>query len=165
MNDNDYIQLYDLLLDVLRGRGLIWITDQVFEEIRLGKTEITEVELFEGSSVQSAVQSVFSDMGTHRIKSRRSKKEAFLKTREYTSKERLLILIDAIEHAVVNTSLMVHETVEYFGEEHRIQAITFYSEEDQTFKTFTKSDGDQRLSSSLHLKTLLGQLRRQISAN
>jgi hypothetical protein len=162
MNDEDFNTIFSALSEVLRQKEMHWVLDQVNEQIRLGKTESKEI-----SPDEDYRQSSLLDVGA-RPRARRGgarKKEEFLVTTEYTPKEKLLLLIDAIEQAVVNTNRMVHVTLEFTHEEFNIDEISFYSEEDQKSKTFRAEEFEVNARQIMYLKDLLEKLRSQINAN
>jgi hypothetical protein len=161
MNAEDYNELFHALSGTLREKGMVWVIDQVNEQIRLGKTESKEIapdEDYRQTSLPDFVP-------RPRTRGRARKKEEFLVTTEYTSKEKLLLLIDAIEQAVVNTSTMVHETLEFTHKEFKIDSVSFYSVEDQREKTFSQAEFTGEDGPILRLERLLAELRTQIDAD
>ena len=163
MDDEDYNDIFSALSDVLREKEMLWVLDQVNEQIRLGKTESKEIASQEDDRRQSPLPGIGTMQRMPRGRAR--KKEEFLVTTEYTAKEKLLLLIDAIEQAVVNTSKMVHDTLEFTHEEFNIDEITFYSEENQQSKTFSSDEFAVKDRQVAHLKDLLEKLRNQVNAN
>lgn len=163
MDDKDYNDIFSALADVLRQKEMLWVLDQVNEQIRLGKTESKEISPQDEDYRQSTLLDIGPRPKTTRGRAR--KKEEFLVTTEYTPKEKLLLLIDAIEQAVVNTNRMVHDTLEFTHEEFTIDEITFYSEENQKSKTFSTSEFEEKDREIAYLKGLLEKLRNQVNAN
>jgi hypothetical protein len=163
MNNEDYNIIFSALSEVLRQKEMHWVLDQVNEQIRLGKTESKEISPRDEDHRQNILLDVSARPRT--IRGRARKKEEFLVTTEYTPKERLLLLIDAIEQAVVNTNRMVHDTLEFTHAEFNIDEITFYSEEEQKLKTFQTGEFEINARQIMHLKDLLEKLRSQVNAN
>lgn len=163
MNDEDFNTIFFALSEVLRQKEMHWVLDQVNEQIRLGKTESKEISPQDEDYRQSSLLDVGARPRT--LRGRARKKEEFLVTTEYTPKERLLLLIDAIEQAVVNTNRMVHDTLEFTHEGFNIDEITFYSEEEQKPKTFRTGEFEANARQITYLKDLLEKLRNQINAN
>ena len=131
MNDEECREVYEFLLTILRERQLNWVIDQVNEELRLGKIESMEITRVRRASRQLA----FDDMEESRESVGSGKPRRFLATVEYGPKGRLLCLMDAIEQAAANTTLVIHETLTFFGEDHGIRVIEFHSEDDTSSKT------------------------------
>ena len=138
-----------------------WVLDQVNEQIRLGKTESKEIAPDE--DYRQTNLPAFDAKSLKRGRTR--KKEEFLVTTEYTEKEKLFLLVDAIDQVVVNTNTMVRETLDFMQREFKIDEITFYAVEDQRTKTFSGVDFAKGAESILVLKELLKILRNQIYAD
>jgi hypothetical protein len=141
-----YQQLVAMLSDpqMLNGRQMDWVVEEVNQVIRAGEV-IDEVS--ENSS-------------------RRSSRE-FRTTREYTSQETLLLLIDAIESVIVQTAFIEKEVTNFFqgeGEEFNISSeVRFISEEEDSQPTiFTYSSAIDRTEQALALQELLIQLRDEV---
>ncbi len=163
MNDQDYSELYDTLSNILRDKELVWVLDQVSEQIRLGKTESKEIFPEEEGRQQNPLPGVESRLQAPR--GRRRKKEEFLVSTEYTPKEKLILLIDAIEQSVVNTNRMVYETLDFVQAKFGIRTIVFYSAENQREKEFTSHDFNESTQRITRLMGLLEELRRRINAD
>jgi hypothetical protein len=161
MNDQDYNELNSSLSSVLREKEMVWVIDQVNEQISLGKTESKEIVSDEDYRQNTLPEFV----PKRRTSGRGRRKEEFLVTTEYTPKEKLLLLIDAIEQAVVNTSTMVHDTLYFTHREFKIESISFYSVENQREKTFSRADFGVEDSPTIRLKNLLAELRTHINAD
>ena len=113
MEDQESSAIYDTLLATLRRVGLEWVTDQVIEEVRLGRTIEREVETFKGSRLPTDFIDVRSREYSPQF--RRGPKATFPVTEEYRPPERLKLVLDAIEQAVVNTVDMEHEVFDRLG--------------------------------------------------
>lgn len=127
MNDAECIEVYDHLVRILNENELSWIRVQVAEQIRLGKTVEKEIATFKESRRELTL------FGTddYHIQYKKGPKATFPVTEEYDPSERLLLLIDAIEQAIVNTAEMESHIIGYFGEQlgNDWRGIRFYSEE------------------------------------
>lgn len=77
--------------------GLQWVTTQVAEELRFGRTVTRKVSSRPDTPDESVLES---------LDERRRSKVRVSATRPYSAKERLLILLDAIERAAVATEEM-----------------------------------------------------------
>jgi hypothetical protein len=143
-----YQQLVAMLNDrqLLNDRQINWVVEEVEEVVRAG-------EIIDEPSENSA---------------RRSSRE-FVTTREYTSQEALLLLIDAIESVVVQTAFIEKEVTNFFrkeGEEFNISPeLRFVSEaEDSQTTVFTYHSAIDRAEQAITLKRLLTQLRSEVGA-
>jgi hypothetical protein len=163
MNDKDFNEIFIALSDVLRQKDMVWVSDQVNEQIRFGKTESKEISPQEKVRPRNTLPGI--ELYSRTAGGRKGKKEEFLVSTPYTSKERILLLVDAIEQALVNTNRMVHDTLDYSHEKFKMDAITFYSEDNQISKTFSLPEFVASRKQILHLKDLLEELRRKVNAN
>ena len=146
---------------ILTENKLSWISNQVAEQIRIGKTVEKEIATFK----ESRRTLLLFEERDYRIQYKKGTKATFPVTEEYSPSERLLLLIDAIEQAIVNTAEMESHLIEYFGEQldNDWQGIRFYSEEqDSQSVVIDRKTSSSRLQNSQHLKQLLGSLRKEI---
>lgn len=164
MDDRECNETYRFLVDILAQSGLDWVIEQVEEQIRLGKTLKKKVDTLRVSRKRFSEQpSLFSVEG-HAERFEKGPKATFPVTEEYQAPERLALLIDAIEHAVVNTSEMEYHLINFWGEEVKgFQDIRFHSEELESEPvTIDRQTVSSRLEQGKRLKNLLDRLREQI---
>lgn len=152
MNENELTRLYQSLTKILEAHNLSWVIDQVNEQVLLGKTE--EIEILDDR------QLLLFEANARNRRRRKKERASFLKTREYFEKEKVLLLIDAIEQSVINTGLMIYDVIEYFDKEAGVRTVAFYSEGYE--KIFVTDD--LNIFFIWKLKKLLDQLRSQINA-
>ena len=137
MNADECRETYQELEKILQEYNLDWVSQQVNETLREGKT------------VEEPSQS----------------KSARTSTKDYTLPEQLLLLIDAVEQALVNTVEMEKEISEFLLKEQEqsdlMPVITFYSEDKREAKKFNFSSGQVALRQheASELKRLLESLR------
>ncbi|MCF4969610.1 hypothetical protein [Nostoc sp. CMAA1605] len=150
MTDEECREVYRQLVAMLNDRDLLnnsqmsWVVEEVDDVIRAGEVIHEPIENF----------------------ARRSSRE-FITTREYTPQESLILLIDAIESAVVQTAFIEKEVTNFFrreGEEFNISPeVRFVSEEEDSQPTvFTYSLATDRAEQALILQRLLTQLRSEV---
>jgi hypothetical protein len=105
MSETECEQAYDQLVLAINDVGLLWLTNQVAEEIRFGRTvtkqvaarpDIPEDLLFEGLA-----------------EGHRKSKVSVSATRPYTSREKLGVLLDALEQTIVATHDMEAAVTHY----------------------------------------------------
>jgi len=164
MNDQECIQAYETLAGILDQNGLGWVTAQVAEQIRIGKTIQREIETLK--EARQAGLFTFDDYPFDDYPSRLKKgpKATFPVTVDYEPPERLRLLIDAIEQAIVITASMEHHLLEYFEKEIQDwQGIQFHADESGSEpRSLDKRKAISRLKSSRNLKELLDALRKEI---
>lgn len=107
MDDQDFQRIFDDLSLTLTEQGLGWIVSEVIDVINEGQISTVKVETF---------KETLSDSGIEREIQRASKAE-FLSVVEYTQREQLLLLLDAIEQTLVQTAAMEQEIAEFFENE------------------------------------------------
>ncbi|HYT44881.1 MAG TPA: hypothetical protein VEP90_21315 [Methylomirabilota bacterium] len=115
MKTEEYFdKLYNAIIEILRLEKLEWIIQEIEARNRVGKITILTPEEVKNLP--------------------RSKKQRTFST-DYTSKERLMLLIDAIEYVVTNNTEMEQEILQFFSSETATQlskkakAIHFYAED------------------------------------
>jgi hypothetical protein len=161
MNDKECDEVYQRLTDMVNQIGLEWVIAQVAEQIRLWKTVEKEIETLRETRTERTLFTV----NEYRSEFRKGPKATFPVTVEYSSRERLSLLIDAIEQAVVNTADMEHHLLNFFDKatEKWDGVIQFYSEEpDIRPRSIDKRVSASRLESSRRLRQLLDNLRQEI---
>jgi len=161
MNDQECNQAYESMVGILNQNGLEWVTAQVAEQIRIGKTIQREIE-----TLQEVRGRGLFTVADYSSQLKKGPKATFPVTVDYEPPERLRLLIDAVEQAVVNTASMEHHLSEYFEREGRDwQGIRFYADEPASEpKSLDKRSGASRFENSRKLKELLDALRQEISS-
>ncbi|MEH2210209.1 hypothetical protein [Nostoc sp.] len=145
MSDEECREVYRQLVAMLNESQMNWVVEEVNEVVRAGEIIDKPVE------------------NSYR---RRSLSREFITTREYTSQEALLLLIDAIHSVVVQTAFIEKEVTNFFrgeGEEFNISPdVRFVSEEDSEPRVFTYSSAIDRAQQALILERLIEQLRAEL---
>lgn len=109
MEENDARIVFETLVNHLTELKLGWVVDQVNERIRLGKLISKDV---------SVTRDAHGKIG-------RKRKASFVTTVPFTAKERLSILIDAIDHVAIQTGQMGAKVVEHLHEK-GFESVEFY---------------------------------------
>lgn len=102
MTDQECREVYQQLVAMLNESQMNWVVEEVNEVVRAGEIIDKPVENYSR---------------------RRSSSREFITTREYTSQQALLLLIDAIDSVVVQTAFIEKEVTNFFrreGEEFNI---------------------------------------------
>ncbi|WP_066425697.1 hypothetical protein [Anabaena sp. 4-3] len=146
MNTDEYENLYCQVEEIINYYELSWIIEQVNNSIREGKIVSIEEKLAK----------------KNREKTPRIKRE------DYTAKEKVLLLLDAFERAVLNTIELEKEVGKFLTEEIRDSQlepqIKFYSEEEENIHEFI-FDTDRinlRQQEAGELQNLLNHLRQEL---
>lgn len=161
MNDQECTQVYNRLAGILEEKGLSWVTAQVAEQIRIGKTIQKEIEtLREGK--ESFLHRLVEDDPS---RLRKGQKATFPITVEYQPSEQLELLIDAVKQTIVNTADMEHELIGFIEKDDKSpKKIEFYSDDLNTEpKLINRGTIGARLDSTKRLQSLLENLRKEIS--
>ena len=98
MTDEECEQVFQELRQITIGARLSWIVTQVDEEIRFGRTSTKRVRARVEPAEELAVEDLAERTRTSKIK--------VSTTRPYTSRERLGMLVDALDRTVVGVNDM-----------------------------------------------------------
>lgn len=159
MNNQECNQTYEILLKMLIENRLEWVTTQVSEQIRIGKTIEREIETF-----KEVRETRLIDSDNYPSQLGKGPKATFPVTVDYEPAERLGLLIDAIEQTVVNTAGMEHHLVEFLEKDDKSpHEIHFIAEEPGSEPNLiNKHKSTSRFGSANKLKDLLNALRKEI---
>ncbi|MDR3749028.1 MAG: hypothetical protein P4M04_12885 [Acidobacteriota bacterium] len=97
LSDNECLQAFAFIEQLLNDSGLRWVTSQVAEEIRFGKMTTRRV---------NAPLDVPEDIAIPALSDSHRRRVQIPATREHTPRERLEILCTAMEQAVIAPSEM-----------------------------------------------------------
>lgn len=144
----------------LNDIGLGWIEDSVQDDIQLGALEeVTESDMPAGEFTSAAKLLQPSYRKTIR------KSANFLVRKEYSQKERLTMLIDAIAEVVVHGNDCEASVLAHFRETGGPAAIQFVSERRNVSPVSGLPDEvGRRYEASVKLSSLLEELRADINA-
>lgn len=159
MNKQECTQAYEQLISILKQNKLSWVTAQVEEQVRLGKTEKKEIETLKDN--QGKFQFTANE---YPLSFKKGPKATFPVTVDYQPSERLKLLLDAIEHVAINTADMEHHFVNYFGSEmDNWLGVTFQPDElDGAPISIDKLTVISRLENAKRLQELINSLRIEI---
>lgn len=139
-------QAFDKLITILNEKKLTWVTDQVQEQIRVGKPMVRRVkELKPTRQVSLRDSRLFDDEAL-----RPGREVQFRATEAYTASEQLQLLLSAIQQAVIYTAAIEKAVSE------RLPGLTFVSEQEDVRIAITqhhlesRSEGLERLQKSLN---------------
>lgn len=156
MNEEESIAAFNSLQEALRTRDLGWVLDQVAEQVRAGKPSTREV-------VERPVDYLWvaeRTRGGERLKTRKTR---FPATIEYTPQERVLLMLDAIEHAVINTAEMAAHITRFAEKELGQPRVEFRTDESKAPQlSLEGEEAESRAVVAAHLRTLIGQLREEV---
>ncbi|MEH1793457.1 MULTISPECIES: hypothetical protein [unclassified Nostoc] len=146
MNANEYQNLYSEIQGIINDYKLGWIIEQVNNSIYEGK--IVSIE--------------------DRLAKKNREKTPRIKREDYTAKEKVLLLLNAFETAVVNTIELEKEVGRFLTEEisdsQLEPQIKFYSEEEQNSHQFIFSSEtiNLRQQEVREIQNLLNELRQEL---
>ena|SRR5260370_221210 len=141
-------QAFDKLITILNERKLTWVTDQVQEQIRVGKPMMRRVkELKPTRQVSLRDSRLFDDEAL-----RPGREVQFRATEAYTTSEQLLLLLSAIQQAVIHTAAIEKAVSDKFPE------LTFVSEQEDVRIAITQHDLESRSEGLERLQKSLNEL-------
>ena len=157
MTETESEQAFGTISEGMKSAGLEWVITQAAEQIRFGKPEMKSVRTTIEGSPELAVPGLDGR--------RRSTRETFASTREYSANERLMLLLDALERALVSTSEMEAAVRKHvFGSQRNLNLIKLIRTDEpgrQALELGRSADKD-RLDSVRHLHELIANLRERI---
>lgn len=164
MDSNEIEQLYDGLLEILRSNGLGWVADQVAEEVSLGRILPRDFKTRQADMVQLRAYSDDDFEAQTEVQTMKIGSREILARDEYAPEDRLQLLIDALEEAVIHAGTMEDQLVEQLvPEDSDLPGVEFYSEvTNETTMTISRSSVRARYAHAERLKEHLDRLRREI---
>jgi len=158
MTEQENRRVYETLLTTLSENSLVWVIQQVEEQVRLGKVIEREIETFTDVKGHNSV-------GNSRFK--KGPKVKLPVTIAYSYKEKLEILIEAIKCALIDTADMEDHLIHYLGREvSNVGEIRFYDDDaEQVAQIVNHGLVSMRSQDVDKLKKLLELLRKEINNN
>jgi succinate dehydrogenase flavin-adding protein (antitoxin of CptAB toxin-antitoxin module) len=164
LTDEECLSTYNQLITILDEEGMSWLADQVEDQIHQGK--VRQVENVETVKVRKEDKqpSLFGVKDPTATQFESGRRASFLVVSDYTPREQLLLLIDAI---MINAlaRLNVEESTLTFLQ-HQIQAnslILYSDQEDREVATFHLDDLPARREQRDLLIETLKQLQAEVS--
>jgi hypothetical protein len=156
MTDEKCEQLYHQLLELLHKHRFDWVVEQVEAEITLGRTT-GEIARESGGLAQQP------NTGTGLRGTRgSSSRTTHLKRVELTPRERLVLLIMAIEHAVIHVG-DIRSYLVRFVEDNHIERICFVRDvEGGQPRELPVAVPSRQKQASEQLRSLLNQLKTEV---
>jgi hypothetical protein len=146
-------KVYESLSKILTDEGLEWLLQDVQRQIALGKQSTKEIQ------VESTVGA--STAGHHTKKKGRPAK--FIVTQPYSEREKLILLVEAIEAASVGLSRGILNTYEVIGEHlHNLDALGFAYDTEESELRYVKRDFLDKKKAVFRLDELLHELKEAI---
>ncbi len=145
--------LYHRLSQIVSGEGLDWLLRDVERQIALG-TETTKKIKLEGKTQGYDLE--------HHPK-RKGPPAKFIVTQPYSDREKLHILIEAVEATSVGLSLGMLDVYETIGEQlQNLDALGFAPDTGESQIKYVKRDLLEKKQAILRLSELLGELKEAI---
>jgi hypothetical protein len=168
MNAPEYSELFSKLREILIQNRLSWIVDQVEEQLREGKHKTESIKTYKEKEdnrqriLNALVKIEKDDLEV-------SKRENIVVVGDYTPRECLLLLINSIQHAIVNTADIELETLLFFQNSAstlsgNIPKVLFYPDNDSSFGyvEFSLESAKLRKLNAEQLSQLLTRMRNLI---
>ena len=149
MNPVEARKAYERLIGALRQLDLTWIVEEIEQQVAAGKTKRVSLRVPKGTDVDFL-------LAEPQEPSWRRGPTQFLRSEAYTEVERLLLLVDAIQHVVEAGADMEAEIIHQTG----AVAVVFESEaETESVRRLESNEGAARSSFAVTLRELLMKLR------
>lgn len=150
MSPSEATEVYESLIAMLKQLGLVWVVEQVSQEAASGRT-ITKTVSLQGEELTPTGR-------------RRRQRVEFASTMPYSPQERLHLLLNAVEHAVVGTLEMRRTTFEVLSATGAPSEVKFVSETPPVEgHSYRRSDVETQARTVEHLRGLLKELREELS--
>lgn len=161
MNEQECQAAYEQLTGILQNIEMGWVVTLAAEEISTGaisrkkiKSKPRQLELFNEPNEDLTVVL--------------KKKLPDIEVRDYTSREKLIILIDYIQQSIVDSTLMKKEISDFFSNREYFEelnsTITFHSEIDDNTFTINTYNLEEEVLEAQGMSALLKELIRVIDS-
>lgn len=148
-------EAYEALLQSMRDQGLGWVVEQVQQQVRAGKLVTKDVTPFRESYSSRFIEELA--VGT-----RRRRRERLAATEEYSAEERLSLVLEAIENAVVHTAEIQDQVLQFVQDQSSIDQVRFEPDAFEEAQAFTLSADDRRRPQVEMLREALARLRMEV---
>jgi hypothetical protein len=115
------MEVFDSIGEFLGRHGLGWVVNQVAEQVRIGRTVLTEVDTLKRGTQE--------ELGFSVTAFKKGPRARFMATAEYSAKEKLLLLLDAVQQTVIITNEMASQVLDTMTKTIGASELVFYSEE------------------------------------
>jgi hypothetical protein len=148
ISDSDARRFFEMLANQLREHGAGTLVDQVIDEIAQGRQIVYKTVASRKGEQQ--LQRAEGD----EVQIERGRRRQYSETLEYSAHERLELLLEAIDRAIVDTARIDGELVRQFG------SIRFMPEQEEehvrSFELGTLNKHDAEIK---HLRSLITEFR------
>jgi len=162
MNNEDAIEVYAELATILREFALVWIVEQVEDDIRIGKAERKRAAVSSDIGEALAEDWRLAPPSAGKMSRRRSnKEEEFTTLRDFSPRERLELLIDATDRAVHGAANLESEllSMKLFGD---VKIVLAGEEGDNVSRSLDAQQTERRMQSVHRLSSALAALRLEL---
>jgi hypothetical protein len=159
MTEDESQHIFEMLSAALRELGMEWALSQVLESIQVGR--IVERKL---NSLAEEVEQMGFPRTVDETAFRTAHKVTLPQVLEYSAKERLLMLIQAVE-AVGNLAEIQHAAAKILVEFGGPSTISFVDDVGSVRSEVDLREAESRAQNVQALRTLLCELREEVDAN
>ena len=160
LSEEEAKRTYTYLSDAAQEFGLDWVLDQVDEKIALGKTAVRKVPTKVDEQLDTG------DLWGRSVEDHREERGAlarYVVAEEYSSTERLEVLIDALLLAVPAAHHVARETLAGLGEFGTVEALAFVADmPGREPKMMRTKDLESRRRAVTRVEVLLNELKAQL---
>jgi hypothetical protein len=144
MTESEAQETFLALITAMERSRLLWVIEQVRQEISLGKTSSKTL------SVSPEEFGILPRPRKQRVK--------FLSTEEYSHKEQVLLVLDAIEQTVVASAEMQNEILSFT----RVRDVRFTSDDGTGERSIITARSEREKSVVERLRIACDQLREEL---
>lgn len=153
LNPMEAQEAYESLIKIAKESGLDWLVEDVESQIRSGKQGTKKIQVEISTNLPER----------NYLEKRKSRTAAFVVTESYTNRDKLLILVDAIEAASCGLSIAVLETVGFLDRKlNNFASIEFAPDIERGKVLRVEKDFRYKEKNIHHLSGLLRELREAI---
>jgi hypothetical protein len=164
MTDEECGEVYEVLSAYISNAGLQWVIEQVDEAIILGR--LVDVPIKEQGSARTATYAIVQEATAPDALNKRSKPKYIQQIKDYTNCERLTMLLDALELAIVRSDALEQAVFKLLSPAQENIRIEFVPERrnDRGF-ILEKPETDRLAPLRTELFDKIERLKKEINAN
>ena len=156
MTEQECTDAYDILANYLESNDMAWVLQQVEMQLDIGKEIEKEIEPL---SLKKELPTLWGKESSYR-KGEKTTSKTYV---AYTAKERLSLLIDAIEESTSTLAEISTEQIQLLNDNvNQIEEIFFESEHGATSHKISIENIEFAKSSGDSIKKLLDELRAEV---
>jgi hypothetical protein len=156
MPDIESNEAFNILLKALEENELTWVAESVKAEIQLGKTVTKSV-----SRLPARTERYSAEILSEEKPKSRGKPTEFTTTEEYTPEEQFTILVDSLEHCLLDASDIANQVIIFASKSVAPdEPVIFAADEPESPSGFEiTKDAPSRVEALTRIRDLISQIR------